>query len=206
MTHVAVASGSSTHHIHIISRKTELWLEIHEINDNDEAFNRIVGVRSKLQKPMEKYLAILREKWIPLTIERRLVQAIQVRQFHWAPSVGMETHVLVLFLDLNGRHFLYSIDSLIVIEFKLKIHCFPLVQLMASRCRHKIPAKQTQSEIAISIRIQGLQHGMRSRFQGGREHHAIAFGDEFDRNNPHDSIAATDFHPFLRIDERRGAR
>lgn len=185
-----------------LSRKIELWVEIHELNDNGEyspvevtnrtevltggvyqlrqgqqrriqvrvkpvqnsgtlpiicqsILNIAVGsvtVRSKLQKPMDSYqeedLTILREKWsealgrrrkyldqqiqklinkedkteeererelslvhqwVSLTEERNAVlvpapgSGIPGAPASWVPPVGMEPHVPVLFLDLNGK-------------------------------------------------------------------------------------------------------
>lgn len=184
-----------------LSRKIELWIEIHELNDNGEysavevtnrnevltggvyqlrqgqqrriqvrvkpvqnsgtlpiicqsIINVAVGsvtVRSRLQKPMDSYqeedLTVLREKWSEALVRRRkyLDQQIQklinkelkteeererelslVHQWvslteernavlvpapgsgipgapaSWDPPAGMEPHVPVLFLDLNG--------------------------------------------------------------------------------------------------------
>lgn len=185
-----------------LSRKIELWVEIHELNDNGEytpveVTNRAevltggvyqlrqgqqrrvqvrvkpvqnsgtlpiicqsiisvavgsVTVRSRLQKPMDSYqeedLTVLREKWsealgrrrkyldqqiqklinkedkseeererelslvhqwVSLTEERNAVlvpapgSGIPGAPASWEPPSGMEPHVPVLFLDLNGR-------------------------------------------------------------------------------------------------------
>lgn len=204
-----------------LSRKIEIWVEIHELNDNGEytpvevtnrtdvltggiyqlrqgqqrriqvrvkpvqnsgtlpiicqsILNIAVGsvtVRSKLQKPMDSYqeedLTVLREKWsealgrrrkyldqqiqklinkedkseeererelslvhqwISLTEERNsvLVPAagcgIPGAPANWCPPAGMEPHVPVLFLDLNGEleFELFRFCSL----FLLAIECF----------------------------------------------------------------------------------
>lgn len=187
-----------------LSRKIELWVEIHELNDNGEyspveVTNRTevltggvyqlrqgqqrriqvrvkpvqnsgtlpiicqsilsvavgsVTVRSRLQKPMDSYqeedLTVLREKWsealgrrrqyldqqiqklinkdekseeererelslvhqwVSLTEERNAVlvpapgSGIPGAPASWDPPIGMEPHVPVLFLDLNGNFF-----------------------------------------------------------------------------------------------------
>lgn len=187
-----------------LSRKIELWIEIHELNDNGEyspveVTNRTevltggvyqlrqgqqrriqvrvkpvqnsgtlpiicqsiitvavgsVTVRSRLQKPMDSYqeedLTVLREKWsealgrrrkyldqqiqklinkedkteeererelslvhqwVSLTEERNAVlvpapgSGIPGAPASWDPPCGMEPHVPVLFLDLNGTNF-----------------------------------------------------------------------------------------------------
>lgn len=199
-----------------LSRKIELWIEIHELNDNGEysavevtnrnevltggvyqlrqgqqrriqvrvkpvqnsgtlpiicqsIINVAVGsvtVRSRLQKPMDSYqeedLTVLREKWSEALVRRRkyLDQQIQklINKEHkseeererelslvhqwvslteernavlvpapgsgipgapasWDPPAGMEPHVPVLFLDLNGNIFVLALNVFILLPF-----------------------------------------------------------------------------------------
>lgn len=215
-----------------LSRKIELWIEIHELNDNGEysavevtnrsevltggvyqlrqgqqrriqvrvkpvqnsgtlpiicqsIINVAVGsvtVRSRLQKPMDSYqeedLTVLREKWSEALMRRRkyLDQQIQklINKEHkseeererelslvhqwvslteernavlvpapgsgipgapasWDPPVGMEPHVPVLFLDLNGKNLVIYKDKVSYLSISVLFQ--PMI------CLPRIPVK-----------------------------------------------------------------
>uniref|UniRef100_A0A6Q2ZF36 Kinesin family member 13A n=1 Tax=Esox lucius TaxID=8010 RepID=A0A6Q2ZF36_ESOLU len=81
----------------------------------DEQINKIINKQEKSEEDMEREARLV-EQWVGLTEERNAVlvpspgSGIPGAPAHWAPSAGMEAHIPVLFLDLNGkRSFLVSV-------------------------------------------------------------------------------------------------
>lgn len=221
-----------------LSRKIELWVEIHELNDNGdyspvEVTNRTevltggvyqlrqgqqrriqvrvkpvhnsgtlpiicqsiisiavgsVTVRSRLQKPMDSYqeedLTVLREKWsealgrrrkyldqqiqklinkedkteeererelslvhqwVSLTEERNAVlvpapgSGIPGAPASWDPPAGMEPHVPVLFLDLNGKPWPFAL-------FNVKSNMYNIFLILAD----DLSAQNSVEEVSIA--------------------------------------------------------
>uniref|UniRef100_A0A674CIL7 Kinesin family member 13A n=1 Tax=Salmo trutta TaxID=8032 RepID=A0A674CIL7_SALTR len=74
----------------------------------DEQINKIINKQEKSEEDMEREARLV-EQWVGLTEERNAVlvpapgSGIPGAPAHWAPSAGMEAHIPVLFLDLNGK-------------------------------------------------------------------------------------------------------
>ncbi|VVC92448.1 unnamed protein product, partial [Leptidea sinapis] len=93
-----------------LTRKIELWIEIHELNDQGEyaPVEKLVNMSASLksERDMEREQSLV-EQWVSLTEERNAVlvpsagSPIPGAPAAWNPPPGMEHHIPVLFLDLN---------------------------------------------------------------------------------------------------------